>query len=104
MQQSAFLCAELLKNDLVNESKGSVRATISKGLTQLIQAWERLEDRKRILRGKPLPGSLRPVSKPSKAKRGFSTREQPIESPSIDPSKESLSIIPDPQKPTGGGE
>lgn len=25
-------------------------------------AWERLEERKRILRGRPMPGSLRPVS------------------------------------------
>ena len=27
------------------------------------QAWERLEERKRVLRGRPNPGSLRPIAK-----------------------------------------
>ncbi len=31
-------------------------------------SWEKLEDRKRILRGKPLPGSLKPLPKKNKRK------------------------------------
>ena len=36
-------------------------------LAQLARAWNVLEDRKRILKGRPLPGSLKPV--PAKPKR-----------------------------------
>jgi len=31
-------------------------------LKALTDSWERLEERKRILRGKPLPGALRPTA------------------------------------------
>src|SRR6266705_4135349 len=41
-------------------------------------AWERLEDRKRIIRGKPLPGSLKPVA-PSKRKEKYWTEPEKIE-------------------------
>lgn len=32
-------------------------------IAQLARAWDVIEDRKRVLRGKPLPGSLRPEKK-----------------------------------------
>lgn len=45
----------------------------SKGdLAKLAGAWEKLEGRKRILRGRPLPGSLKPVAKQPSDKRKFS--------------------------------
>ncbi|MBI4663907.1 MAG: hypothetical protein HY735_34330 [Verrucomicrobia bacterium] len=33
-------------------------------LARIACVWERLEERKRILRGRPLPGSLKPEKKP----------------------------------------
>lgn len=35
-------------------------------IAQLARAWDVLEDRKRVLRGKPLPGSLKPQQKARK--------------------------------------
>ena len=37
-------------------------------LAQLARAWDILEERKRILRGRPLPGSLKPEKPKSKQK------------------------------------
>ncbi len=41
-------------------------------LAQVARAWESAADRARILRGRPLPGSLKPSSKPSKPHRRVS--------------------------------
>jgi len=41
--------------------------TPTKELAALACAYERLEERKRVLRGTPLPGSFRPVSKRKKS-------------------------------------
>lgn len=38
--------------------------TPDKDRAALVVAWDRLEDRKRILRNRPLPGAYRPESKP----------------------------------------
>jgi hypothetical protein len=38
-------------------------------LAQLARAWDVLEDRKRILRGRPLPGSLKPEKPKNKQRR-----------------------------------
>jgi hypothetical protein len=46
-------------------------------LARLSLAWERLEERKRILRGRPLPGSYRPEKE--KPKRSKPTVIEPIE-------------------------
>ncbi len=53
-------------------------------------AWERLEDRKRIIRGRPLPGSLKPVT-PNKRKEKYwmepdkiITNETPHEAEQLD--------------------
>ena len=53
-------------------------------LAALARAWDILEDRKRILRGRPLPGQLRPDSLPGKGvKRGrvIELVEEPREAP-----------------------
>lgn len=50
-----------------------------KECAQAALAWERLEERKRILRGKPMPGSLRP--EPKAKHRTRSVLPQPISEP-----------------------
>ena len=47
-----------------NETKSS-RA---QAICSLIRAWAEASSTIRIMRGKPLPGSLRPIAKPKKAK------------------------------------
>lgn len=59
---------KLLLSDIENgKTKPTTRATLAR-------AWCELEERKRILRGRPLPGQLRPVA-PAKPKR---RRQPPI--------------------------
>jgi len=48
--------------------------TPTKEKAQCALAWERLEERKRILRGRPLPGSLRPKPETKRAHR----KPQPV--------------------------
>jgi hypothetical protein len=40
-------------------------------LAQLARAWDTLEERKRILRGRPLPGSLKPEKPKPKRRPGY---------------------------------
>ncbi len=56
----------------------------AQGICALIKAWAEASDRIRILRGKPLPGSLRPIAKPKKAKHISSA---PSEEPSQPPTE-----------------
>ena len=44
------------------------QARKGKGLASLVKAWDVLEDRKRVLRGMPTPGSLRPAEQKLKRK------------------------------------
>jgi len=56
-------------------------------LAQLARAWDILEERKRILRGRPLPGSLKPEKPKSKQKINLwetSFRELPEPAPGLD--------------------
>ena len=50
-------------------------STPAKDKAACARAWETLEERKRILRGRPLPGSLKPTVKKLKPRSYF----QPIE-------------------------
>jgi hypothetical protein len=50
-----------------------------KHCAQASLAWERLEERKRILKGRPMPGSLKPES--PKAKRRVASVVEPTELP-----------------------
>jgi hypothetical protein len=52
---------------------------IPKDAASCTLAWERLEERKRILRGKPMPGSLKPES--PKPKRKTPSVVEPTELP-----------------------
>ena len=52
-------------------------------LCRLTQAWDQVKERERILRGRPLPGSLKPVAK-RKIRRSYSPiveEAQVIEAP-----------------------
>jgi len=50
------LCREDMNGCLDRE----VRARIGSALASMVRGWDILEERKRILRGRPLPGHLRP--------------------------------------------
>lgn len=52
----------LVMNDMRNPK------TTPAARAQLARAWEAIEERKRILRGRPLPGSLKPEPKKAKPK------------------------------------
>lgn len=49
-----------MKEDVLAYDNPSLRARIGSSLAQLVRSFDTLEERKRILRGRPLPGSLRP--------------------------------------------
>ena len=53
-------------------------------LAQLARAWDVLEDRKRVLRGRPLPGSLKPLQ--------------------VKPKRRSFSVMPIPRHPEDDSE
>lgn len=59
----------------------------AQSLAQLARAWDVLEERKRILRGKPLPGQLRPDLDPVQMARALKRARQrkPIEIPHTTP-------------------
>jgi len=50
-------------------------------IAQLIRAWSEAREAIRILRGRPLPGSLRPERKPSRAKKRSSPSLYPRDLP-----------------------
>lgn len=53
-------------------------STSKADLARLAVAWKHLESQKRIVRNKPLPGSLKPVPKPP---RGRIIRAEPLPDP-----------------------
>jgi hypothetical protein len=46
-------------------------------VAQLARAWDILEERKRILRGQPLPGSYKPKAKPKPRPKALATDDCP---------------------------
>jgi hypothetical protein len=70
LQERAYQVAVRLSEDCLKDGLDSERrAKSATAMGNLIKAWDSAEDRKRIIRGKPLPGSLRPSSekKPRRA-------------------------------------
>lgn len=121
LQQLAMQSAETLAQDLADTKDKELRAKQSQALSSIIKAFDTLEDRKRILNGKPMPGSLRPEAKPKKKPRAYGTLrvveadnitttmptseeqtigEQPAQQTNIE-GKESL-LIPPAQAKAGG--
>ena len=60
-------------------------------LASLARAWDILEDRKRILRGRPLPGSLKPVKKEKSKRQASQTFLEPTVMPEL-PETEGISF------------
>ena len=58
--------AMALKDEPYDE--GETKASRAQAICALVRAWEGATSQIRILRGKPLPGSLRPIAKPKKQK------------------------------------
>lgn len=52
--------------ELVGKEGSLVTREDAQAITGLVKAWETAQERIRIHRGKPLPGSLKPESKPKK--------------------------------------
>lgn len=82
MQECVYSTALLLKDDCVESTEREERARCASALASLCKAWEAMDDRRRILRGKPLPGSLRPERKPVKKRVvSHAPTEEPLEPP-----------------------
>lgn len=75
----------LIRDDIASSNDDETRARLLTSLASAARGWQAMQDQIRILKGKPLPGSLRPVSKPkaSKSKESVApVQEQPFkESP-----------------------
>lgn len=79
VQQVAFRSILALEEDLVRSEDVALRARTGSSIAQLARSWDALEDRKRILRGRPLPGSLKPEKE--KPKRIPYWHAVPLEEP-----------------------
>ncbi len=107
LQQLAMTSAETIGKDLQETKDKELRAKQAQALSSIIKAFDTLEDRKRILKGKPMPGSLRPEAK---QKRKSQKHASPIEivefkeqgEPKIEGPKESISASPAKVEGAGG--
>lgn len=63
MQRICFSCAKLLDTDLRETQDKELRARLAVALGGLGRNWTTLQDSVRVLKGDPLPGSLRPEKK-----------------------------------------
>ena len=64
----------LVAKDAKNTIKPEERARAASALANLGKSWNTLQDAKRVILGRPLPGSLRP----EKAKPKNSVRPRPL--------------------------
>lgn len=69
LKQLAFRTAMALKDQGIDAEESDGLRAHAQAVTAAIKAWDMTCARLRIERGKPLPGSLRPESKPKKPKR-----------------------------------
>ena len=60
LQDAAFDGVILLKGDMAKSGNPQERARLASALSALVRSWDCAEERKRILRNRPLPGSLSP--------------------------------------------
>lgn len=77
MQDVAHSALTTLSQDLTDTKDKALRAKLALGISSLCKAFDTLEDRKRIMSGKPMPGSLRPDAEPKKQRRSY--RSAPVE-------------------------
>jgi hypothetical protein len=69
LQQATYDTIFSLREDVVQCEDANLRARLGSSIAQLARGWDTLEERKRILRGRPLPGSLKPEKEKPKRKR-----------------------------------
>jgi hypothetical protein len=60
LQQATFDTVLTLKEDVVRSEDVALRARTASSIARLARSWDTFENRKRVLRGRPLPDSLRP--------------------------------------------
>ena len=60
LQDKLADAVSLCRDDMDGCDDREVRARIGSALASMVRGWDILEERKRILRGRPLPGHLRP--------------------------------------------
>jgi hypothetical protein len=83
----------LLGQDAAHSADASLRARIGSSIAQLARSWDTLENRKRVLRGRPLPGSFKPEKPEPKGYKPWESHfhepmfTDPSESPQVPPSE-----------------
>lgn len=69
LRQLTFDAAMALKAEATNDNGVmSITRESAQAITGLVKAWESAVERIRIMRGRPLPGSLKPVKQSKHAK------------------------------------
>ena len=80
LQDFTFSALVALRDSLSQEGKLKVSREDATAIGNLIRAWEACQERVRIHRGKPLPGSLRPEpKKPAKHRLLYDNEPMEIE-------------------------
>jgi hypothetical protein len=74
VQAFAFNCLMAMERALTVKGELKLSREDAQAVSSLVRAWESAQERVRINRNKPLPGSLRPVAK---VKRGLKPRLEP---------------------------
>jgi hypothetical protein len=74
LQRETHAVALLVARDAKDTTKPEVRARAASALANLGKSWNTLQDAKRVILGRPLPGSLRPEkAKPKHTARPHAT-------------------------------
>jgi len=63
VQELTFDCLMAMKSALTREGELKLSREDATAVAQLVRAWESAQERVRINRGRPLPGTLRPRAK-----------------------------------------
>jgi hypothetical protein len=82
MQKLLFSGAQLLNQDLLGTADKDERARVATALGGLCRNWTALQDSVRVLKGDPMPGSLKPEHpKPKRRRQWFGPLPDPIDYP-----------------------
>jgi hypothetical protein len=72
LQDFTYQATLALKESLVKDGKLVIGREDASTICSMVKAWESCQERVRIHRNKPLPGSLRPKEKTNPKSNGFS--------------------------------
>lgn len=76
VQELTFDCLMAMKSALTREGELKLSREDATAVAQLVRAWESAQERVRINRGRPLPGTYRP-----KAKEKVYRQPEPLDAP-----------------------